>query len=162
MGVRKTREFNRDLICKDKKAEKRFWDKVKKGKPDECWEWTAAKNGSHGGMILGGKVRKAHRISYLIALGNIPKGMLVCHKCDNYMCVNPNHLFLGTQKDNMQDCAVKNRIFLARGELNGKTKLKLKDIVEIREKYRKNPNTNLSALGRKYFVTPFTIWDINP
>jgi hypothetical protein len=89
----------------------RFWSKVKK--TDNCWEWQACKN-EHGYGILNigkrglGKIR-AHRLSFIIHKGEIPESLLVCHRCDNPTCVNPEHLFLGTQKDNTQDMIKKGR-----------------------------------------------------
>lgn len=89
---------------------KRFFDKV--NKTDECWEWNAALRGKtgYGAFKLNGKVIDAHRISYELHNGIIPNGMHVCHTCDNRKCVNPNHLFLGTYKDNHQDGVNKGRI----------------------------------------------------
>lgn len=88
----------------------RFFDKI--NKTDSCWLWIAAKRGEagYGCMKFEGKLVDAHRISYRIHTGSIPKGFVVCHSCDNRLCVNPNHLFLGTQKDNMQDCLRKGRL----------------------------------------------------
>ena len=89
---------------------KRFFDKVNKA--DECWEWNAALRGKtgYGAFKLNGKVVDAHRLSYELHFGVIPKGVLVCHRCDNRKCVNPNHLFLGTYKGNHQDGVNKGRI----------------------------------------------------
>ncbi len=85
---------------------KRFWDKVDiKGK-DECWEWKAGKSRSYG-MFLNketGKVETAHRFSYRLTYGKIEKGKLICHKCDNRGCVNPNHLYQGDKGTNAADC----------------------------------------------------------
>ena len=76
-----------------------------------CWNWTAGKQSmGYGMMTVKGKRMLAHRYSYELAHTNkIPKGMFVLHKCDNPACVNPDHLFLGTQKDNIRDCIKKNR-----------------------------------------------------
>jgi hypothetical protein len=93
-----------------------FWKKVRKS--DGCWEWTGAVNEWGYGRIgsrdrLGAK-RTAHRLSWLLAFGPIPDGALVLHACDNPPCVRPDHLFLGTHEDNMQDRHNKGRY--ARGE----------------------------------------------
>lgn len=90
----------------------RFWKKVDKKEPDECWEWKGGirgKNG-YGAFKYEGKTASAHKVSYLISNGEIPDGMLVCHTCDNRKCVNPKHLFLGSHQDNYDDAIQKGRI----------------------------------------------------
>lgn len=91
--------------------EERFWSKVDLKGPDDCWEWQASKlpdgYGSFG--VRSRVVDKAHRVSWVLKNGPIPDGMSVCHRCDNPPCVNPDHLFLGTQQDNMKDMVSKGR-----------------------------------------------------
>jgi hypothetical protein len=88
----------------------RFWSKVDVRTDDECWEWQAAKQYQGYGIFrFDNGVRLAHRISWLLTNTEIPKGMVVMHKCDNTPCVNPKHLCLGTQKDNIQDMKTKGR-----------------------------------------------------
>jgi hypothetical protein len=98
---------------------KRFFSKVDKSGP--CWVWIAHRD-RYGVFSLRNRVYKAHRVSYVIAHGVIPDGMQVCHHCDNPACVKPDHLFLGSQRDNMADCARKGRYYRAIGALNASTR----------------------------------------
>jgi hypothetical protein len=89
---------------------KRFWDKVKIAGPNECWEWQAAIGTSgYGKMGFNGKSEYAHRVCFILEHHEIPKGLVVMHTCDNRICVNPKHLKLGTQKENLKDMTDKGR-----------------------------------------------------
>lgn len=129
-------------------AIKRFLDKVSKTK--ECWNWLAGLNSyGYGQYKFCGKPISAHRFSYIAFVGYVPKGLLVCHTCDNRKCVNPKHLWLGTEYDNAQDCVSKGRQTRARGVLNGHAKLSESQILEIRQSklssYKIAPLYNVAA-----------------
>jgi hypothetical protein len=156
------------LIEKDKT---RFLKKFKQESENECWLWIGSKDYyGYGTFWLNGKPEQSHRISYQLSKGEIPKGIKVLHKCDNPSCVNPNHLFLGTQKDNMSDCKNKGRISKAPrncGEKNwnfGKkhsgndgpaSKLTWKKVREIR-----SSDLSSEELAKKFGVHIQTISDV--
>lgn len=98
-------------FCKEKwkPLRQRFEDRLNKGV--SCWEWLGSKNkNGYGTMKIDSKMYFSHRLSYEIYNNTkIPDGMLVCHKCDNPSCVNPEHLFIGTHKDNFDDMCNKGR-----------------------------------------------------
>lgn len=87
----------------------RFWSMVCKG--DDCWIWTGATGGrGYGRFALNGRLESPHVISYILANGQLEPGMWVLHRCDNPSCVNPAHLFPGTNSDNMKDAYQKGRV----------------------------------------------------
>ncbi len=90
---------------------KRFWAKV--NKTESCWIWTASKNKAGYGFFWPTAERwiGAHRYSYYLANGKFDQMKFVCHSCDNPSCVNPNHLFLGSNSDNIKDASIKGRLY---------------------------------------------------
>ena len=88
----------------------RLESKIHKNPTSGCWEWTGCRNHcGYGKIYINRKAEYSHRISYIEYVGDIPAGMCILHKCDNQKCVNPDHLFAGTQSHNMFDMWAKNR-----------------------------------------------------
>jgi hypothetical protein len=102
-----------------------------------CWIWMGSKNEDGYGFFFNGvKNETAHRFAFRSYNGPIKRGQLVLHRCDNPSCVNPSHLFLGTQKDNMKDMREKGRGVNVSGSLHGRAKLSEVDVLAIREDSR--------------------------
>lgn len=121
---------------KSKKAVERFWDRVHKGGRDDCWPWTGWKDrDGYGALSVSGRFTRAHRFSYRLHFGDIPEGMLILHDCDNPSCVNPRHLIIGSNLDNMQDKERKGRGRRVHGEQHVNAKLTTKMVLEIRRLY---------------------------
>ncbi len=97
-----------------KTIDERFWAKVDRKGPDECWLWQrGARNGYGRFAVTRDDIRTAHRVAWELTNGTIPEGLNVCHNCpdgDNPACCNPSHLWLGTQLDNMRDAKAKGRL----------------------------------------------------
>jgi hypothetical protein len=140
----------------------RFWSYV--DKTDDCWNWQATKTNFGHGRFETFKNRQifnsrlAHRIAYWLIYGEYDTSLNVCHKCDNPLCVNPNHLFLGTRSDNMKDCSDKGRLTSkkAKGENSGRAKLTWEQVREIRELHSKG-GVSQRQLGRMFRVDNKTI-----
>lgn len=151
-------------ITLSEKEEKRFWSFVDIRDSDDCWEWQGASNGTGNGcghgrfcirVIEGKSLREySHRISWMLKFGDIPEGMSVLHKCDNPPCCNWKHLFLGTQKDNMQDASRKGRCVTPnlKGEEAYQAKLKEKDVLEIKRLLAEE-KVSQSQIARNYNVS---------
>lgn len=126
-----------------------------------CWLWIGTTTWGYGLIWEGGKrnqkLLRAHRASWLIHYGPIPDGLFVLHKCDTPSCVNPTHLFLGTQKDNIQDSIDKDRH--AYGGKNGQSKLTAKQVETIR--FLLSFGHTHSSIAEKYGVARSTISGIN-
>lgn len=140
------------------KLPKFFLKKVRKS-DGGCWLWMrwCLPRGYGMSYCLERKVKVlAHRHSWELSRGPIPKGMCVCHHCDNPRCVRPSHLFIGTRKDNMQDCKSKGRTWrggATRGEQHPFRKLTEKTVRAI----RLDKTTSSNSLAKKLGVTHRTI-----
>ena len=134
------------------------WDKVKKGAPDECWEWqgcllknsiSTRKRMPYGRMNVGGVMHYAHRIAWECVNGPIPDGLVVRHRCDNPRCCNPAHLELGTQSDNRRDMFERGREGKSKaqpGEAHHNAKLTKEKVEWIKERYAQG-DISQKALG---------------
>lgn len=129
----------------------RFWSKVEKS--SECWKWIGAKQSKgYGSFSIAGKTYLAHRVSYLLKYGSIPTGLFVLHHCDNRSCVNPDHLFLGTARDNSLDMVAKGRIsmnFVVR-------KTTRQEVEQIRLEYMLG-FVSYRVLAKRYQLSPRAI-----
>lgn len=136
-------------------AKARFMARVEQ-QPDGCWKWIGAKggHGRYGSVGLLGKAWLAHRAAWYLFTGNNPDAMYVCHKCDNGLCVNPEHLFIGTQEDNVRDMEAKNRSNHPSCEKHGRAKLTAEQVQSIRARW---PSTSMANLAKEHGVSKPTI-----
>jgi hypothetical protein len=141
---------------RSKPITERFWPKVdRSGGPDACWTWTAGRDDYGYGWFYttDGKRRRSHIVSFEMVHGPVPRGLLVCHSCDNPPCVNPTHLWLGTYQDNLRDAAHKGRCrnLPKPGEENPAAKLKSSQVIEIRKRLK--AGERLVVLAEEYGVS---------
>ena len=143
----------------------RFWEKVDKSSGDDgCWLWTGAVNRCGYGRVGRGNkyggAAMAHRVAYQLVEGPIGDGLFVCHSCDNPPCVNPAHLFLGTNQDNMDDMVRKGRSPRKdnSGENNPSAKLTNCEVATIKRRLLNGEKVNVVAAD--YGVVPRLVSDI--
>ena len=117
-----------------------------------CWEWQGGNKEEYGKFPINGKIYLAHRYSYITYKGVITNKMHVCHHCDNVRCVNPEHLFLGTNQDNMQDASQKGRL----QKRSNRIKLNKKTVIEIRN----NTAETIIAIAKKYNIDKTTVFRV--
>lgn len=118
----------------EKTYKERFFEKIDVKGPDDCWLWKGSKDQKGYGIFRDTPAHtiRSHRYMYMLELGEIPEKMLICHKCDNPSCVNPAHLFIGTDADNMIDMVKKNRHSSGKWD----NKLRVDDILDVRASNR--------------------------
>lgn len=134
-----------------------FWRYVTRGDNSQCWVWQGYVSvRGYGQLTWMYRKHMAHRVSWEIHNGAIPDGLVVCHRCDNRRCVNPDHLFLGTSADNIADMVTKGR--QSKGEAHPKTELSEGDVAEIRR--LRNLGCTLTRIASQYNVSKSTIENI--
>jgi hypothetical protein len=168
----------------------KFWAKVDIRGPNECWNWKQSKDRDGYGMsFVAGKRGRSHREAFRLSVSPIPKGLCVCHRCDNPSCCNPSHLFLGTVTDNNRDKGFKGRCnsprgdnhyartrpelvrrgerhhaktkpgYAAKGEMNGTAKLSNEIVLGVRERFA-NGGVSRRQIAKEIGVSPSLIGQI--
>jgi hypothetical protein len=131
----------------------RFYDKVTIVSESGCWIWTGAVSNGYGSLKVDGQNIRAHRFSYEVHCGEIEDGNVICHSCDVPLCVNPDHLWSGTQSENILDCSKKGRHVANRAKLSAEQKNEILSIYT-------GKHGQQSELARLYNVSQATIWNI--
>lgn len=139
-------QFRNPGEYRKRSLEDRFWEKVNKNGPfiidTPCWEWTGSLTKGYGYIGINNctKNEYAHRLSWIMAYGEIPDKLHVLHKCDNSKCVNPDHLWIGTNKDNQQDMIRKGRHNPVSfpGQSNPSAKLTNEQVIEENDLRKEN------------------------
>jgi len=131
----------------------RFWGKVRRAGPEECWLWTAATNkDGYGIIVVAGRCLLATRVAHELTKGPIPAGLMICHTCDNPQCVNPKHIYAGTAKDNAKDCMDRGRKASVAGERNPRARLTSDDVDRMRM-LRQQDRLSVEELAGMFKVT---------
>jgi hypothetical protein len=140
-------------VSKNDTLKQRFMRKVVKS--SGCWRWKGQKNqAGRGQFSYRGRLYNAPRTSYRLFKGRVSRTLHVLHKCDNPNCVNPKHLFLGTQRDNARDMVIKGRQNDTRGESSGAAKLNNTTVLEIRRRHKRwCPKNGTEALAKEFNIS---------
>jgi hypothetical protein len=139
----------------------RFLEKV--DIPDVCWQWTGgASDFGHGRMKIAGALVSPHRLAYEYFVGPIPEGKMVLHRCDNPGCVNPRHLFTGTNSDNMKDAAAKGRLApqIDPSPWQGQNRVTAKLNDDAVREIRKAPQSEIRSLAQRFGVHRSVIYKV--
>lgn len=162
LGARQLRRKLLERMASSEVVQRRFRKKFKEGSRHECWLWNGglASNG-YGVLIAVVGDRRiyitTHRIAYLLHYGNLQEDLFVCHHCDVRACVNPYHLFLGTNQEN--NCDKVNKCRQALGERHGMRKLAEAEVLEIRRLHSEN-KVSARKLARQFNMGQTSIWHI--
>lgn len=138
----------------------RFWPKVRKG--PGCWVWIAARNPDGRGVIRDENSRMdlSARVAWRLANGPIPRGQQVCHRCDNTSCVRPNHLFLGTQLDNVRDASMKRRMVGNRTNGDQRSYSKLDGAGAAQLRRLRASGLTYAELAAKFSISRALVWQV--
>jgi len=140
--------------------ERQFWSRVDTSRPADCWVWPTGKDRygkpKYGRTSLHGVMMGAHRAAWTLTHGEIPSGMLVCHRCDNPPCINPAHLFLGTPQDNSSDMAAKGRAFAGTGLSSPHSVLTSDQVSHVRRLY--HGGVSAREVGELLGIDTMTAW----
>jgi len=132
-GLEETMKAMHSEYCRDP-WEYRLWSRVAINDKTGCWEWTGSVNRTgYGQLRIDRHGVQPHRVAYEMLVGPIPPGIYVCHACDNPICVNPHHLWLGTNSDNQLDAVLKERRVILRGSAHPFAKLTEQQVLTIRQ-----------------------------
>lgn len=135
---------------------RRFYSKI--NKTNTCWHWTGSKiKGGYGHFYKDGKNKKTHRVAYELEYGPFPENKIVCHHCDKRDCVRPDHLFLGTHKDNMVDMVKKGRSL--KGEKHPNAKLSDSEATKVISLYKER-NLTQKEIGKIFNVSEGCIYSV--
>jgi hypothetical protein len=138
----------------------RFWSKVLQPDTDSCWPWIGARFANGYGRVRTSRSTTvtAHRLAFTLTYGQIPDGLVICHKCDNPPCCNPSHLFAGTHLDNVHDCIQKGRRARLEGEQHPMARLTEETARSVRVRYQSGEPSKVIASD--VGVTPQMVWAI--
>ncbi len=138
----------------------KFWKRVSVTNENECWPWNGKRTNQGYGMVgFEGKTQPAHRIAYIFYFGDFDRSLDILHKCDNPPCCNPNHLFLGTARDNIKDAIAKGRWKPFQREKHPRALLTENQVAEIRSRWKPGYG-NAARLAREFKVTKSCVWGI--